>query len=300
MRKALVFVSAFALVLVAGVAFAFMSTSGAAEEVAAEDPAEIDKPATTEADKDAESGDEIPSKESESAATKVDHETKDEPVHQGEEMADPDEGVEADELEDEDPPDIVILHPEDGQHFEEKRIAFEGKTEPGAKVFAGKYEADVDGDGNFRIVLILQEGGNLATLKAVDDAGNEATASVKAYYDVPKETSDPGEDKPKEADEPKEEGFTAHQKFGSCGEDLPYDKWYGTGEPGTKIWVVSDFGEGSTTVGENGEWHLRVDFPESPCNDTFGVVLETDKGHRKVYEFTRLCEDDESGHEEEK
>ena len=192
--------------------------------------------------------------------------------------------VKEEEEVDEDPPDLVILHPENEQHFETSKIAFEGKVERGSRVFAGDYEADVDDEGNWRIVLILNEGGNLATFHASDEAGNKSTAQVKVYYDVPKD------------EEPADYEFTAHQKYGSCSEEVPYDKWYGTGTPGQQIWIGSDYGSGTTTVGENGKWDIKVEFPEAPCGDEFAVVLETD-GFRKVYEFIRYCEDggDEEG-----
>ena len=55
-------------------------------------------------------------------------------------------------------PEIVILHPVDGQVFERKEVVFEGETEPGARVFAGDYEADVSETGAWRIVLHLYPG----------------------------------------------------------------------------------------------------------------------------------------------
>lgn len=296
MRKTLVFVSAFALVLVAGAAFAFMSTPEGDEPADVpppiEKPAAGDETATTEVAKDKESEAE-PEPVTEE---KVEFETdKEEPVeHEKEQEEEP-------EAKDTDPPDIEILHPKDGQRFDTREVVVEGKAEPGAHVYVGQYDADTDEEGNFRIVLVLtHDGANGVHVKARDASGNVGSDEVTAYYDAPREESKPDKES-SEKDEPDQKGFTAHQKFGSCEEDLPYDKWYGTGEPGTKIWVVSEFGEGSTTVGEHGEWHLRVDFPESPCNDTFGVVLETDEGHRRVYEFTRICDGGgEDSHSDEK
>ena len=177
---------------------------------------------------------------------------------------------EEEETKDTDPPDLVILHPESGQHFETSKIAFEGKTEPGARVFAGDYEADVDDEGNWRIVLILNEGGNLARFTASDEAGNKSTAEVKAYYDAPKD------------EKPVDYEFTAHQKYGSCSEEVPYDKWYGTGTPGQQIWIGSDYGSGTTTVGEDGNWDIKVEFPEAPCGDEIAVV-ESVKAASEIY-----------------
>ena len=284
MRKALVFVAAFALVLVAGAAVAFMGTPE--NDAADETPQALEKPTTTSST--FHEKEEPPAKEE-----SIEEEHKEEPPKEEEKKE------EVKDEEDTNPPDLVILHPENGQHFEKKEVAFEGKTEPGARVFAGKYEADVDDEGNWRIVLILtHEGANNATFTAHDEAGNESTASVQAYYDAPKD-----EEKPKE--EPKERDFSAHQKYGSCGENPPYDKWYGTGTPGTEIWIGNDWGSATTTIPESGEWYLKVTFPEMPCG-THAVVLETNDGDRNVYEFTRVCEEgggeeggsEEGGHEE--
>ena len=284
MRKALVFVAAFALVLVAGAAVAFMGTPE--NDAADETPQALEKPTTTSST--FHEKEEPPAKEEPKEEEHKEEPPKEEPPKEEEKKE------EVKDEEDTSPPDLVILHPENGQHFEEKEVAFEGKTEPGARVFAGKYEADVDDEGNWRIVLILtHEGANNATFTAHDEAGNESTASVKAYYDAPEK-----EEKPKE--EPKEHDFSAHQKYGSCGENPPYDKWYGTGTPGTEIWIGNDWGSATTTIPESGEWYLKVTFPEMPCG-THAVVLETNDGDRKVYEFTRVCEEgggEEGGHEE--
>ena len=81
--------------------------------------------------------------------------------------------------------------------------------------------------GNWRIVLLFtNDGWNTVTLSAKDAAGNQSTASVKAYCEVPKEEAPPEEEEPKE--EPKDYEFTANQKFGTCAEEPPYDIWYGT------------------------------------------------------------------------
>ena len=269
MRKALVFVAAFTLVLVAGVAVAFMASPS--EDAVDEKPQAIEKPTTTSSvfhEKEEPPAQEEPKVE----------EHEEEPLN--EEKEDPPKEEEVIAEKDTDPPDLVILYPEKGQHFSEKQVAFEGKTEPGAEVWAGKYAADVDEEGNWRIILILtHDGANTATFHAYDEAGNESTASVKAFYDPPKE-----EEKPKEYD------FTATQKFGSCVETPPYDKWYGTGTPGTEIWIGNDWGSASTTIGKSGEWFLKVEFPEMPCG-THAVVLETNDGDHNVYEFTRVCEE---------
>lgn len=295
MKKALVFVAAFALVLVAGAAVAFMASPG---DDAADSPEAVEKSTTTTSEKvkettpTTEKVEETEAKEDSPKAEAVSDDSKKETEEEREEAKEP---------EDTTPPDLVILFPEDGQHFDEQKIAFEGKTEPGAKVYAGDYEADVDEAGNWRIVLILtNKGGNVATFKAFDEAGNESVASVKAYYDAaPSEKASESEkakeeerkEEEKEKEEPKSYEFSATQKYGSCSENPPFDKWYGTGEPGTKVTIASPYGSGSTEIGKYGEWIVKVHFEGVECGQTFEVVLETDKGHRKTYSFTRLCDE---------
>lgn len=275
MRKALVFISAFALVLVAGAAVAFMTTPSTDTAHAPEATEEPEATSTTFHEK------EEPFEEPKEEEPK-DEEPKEE-FHKEEPPKDEPKDEEPKEEIDDDPPDLIITFPENGQHFSEKRIAFEGKTEPGASVFAGEYQADVDEEGNWRIILILSKGGNLATFKSFDAAGNYSTASVKAYYDAPEEAE--------EKDPPKDYEFWAKQKYGSCGENPAYDKWYGMGEPGTEISITSEFGSGHTVIPEHGEWHLKVFFEEAPCNEAFLVTLTTSDGHEKHYEFIRLCEE---------
>jgi hypothetical protein len=83
--------------------------------------------------------------------------------------------------------------------------------------------------------------------------------------------------------------FTAHQKYGSCGEAIPYDKFYGTATPGTAVWIESDWGEGTTVANEHGEWHIRVDFPDAPENQTFTVYVGSADGGYAEFTFIRTA-----------
>lgn len=175
------------------------------------------------------------------------------------------------------PPELVISSPKDGDRFEEKVIRFEGITEPGAVVMAGRYEADVAEDGSWGIALVLSPGGNRATITATDAAGNAAEASVTVYYDAPKETTTTKAEVVWE--------FTAHFTYGSCSENPPYDEYYGTGKPGTTISVTSEYGSGSTTVNGEGEYWLRVYFETAPVGKTFVVKVKDQFGNSKFFEF---------------
>ncbi len=174
--------------------------------------------------------------------------------------------------EDTTPPPLEVLFPESGQHFEKDVIAFEGTTEPGATVSAGSYEADVDHDGNWRIVLVLSPGGNPVKFKASDAAGNVTEKTLEVYLDE----QEAGHE------------FTAHQKWETVDGQPAKNKYYGTGTPGTTVWVGSEHGAGSATIGEGGEWAFYVEFPGAPCNDTFPVVVESGE-HRVEFSMKYVC-----------
>lgn len=171
------------------------------------------------------------------------------------------------------PPVITITTPSDGQVFEEKSITFAGTTEPGARVFGGPYEASVDAAGNWSIVLLLSEGSNTATFRAVDAAGNEATASVTAVYESPKPA------------EPEIAAFKAFQTWGVCDSTPPYEEFYGKGQPGSWVVVQSEWGGGETIVEPSGEWYLKVEFPELPKNKGILVTVKDQFGRSKNFEF---------------
>lgn len=166
------------------------------------------------------------------------------------------------------PPIIEITFPENRQRFEEKRVTFKGITEPGAKITAGPFVGDVGEEGQWRMRVVLRPGRNRVVVTATDAAGNTATDVVVVFYDA----SDLA-------------AFTAHSKFGSCEEDPPYDVYYGTGQPGSNIAVTSKYGSGETTVGDGGEWEIKVFFPEAPHGEGFFVKVADQFGRSKSFEF---------------
>lgn len=190
------------------------------------------------------------------------------------------------------PPHLEIEHPIDGSVFTESALRFSGTTEPGATVMAGRYEADVADDGRWSIVLFLAEGPNRATITATDAAGNVAEASVVVTYRPPVDEppAEPPKDEPPPKDDPPPEeeayDFTAHQVFGSCSESPPYDEFYGTAAPGTRIVVWGGNGEGAVIADQAGNWALRVVFPEAPYGETIVVTVKnTETGQTKQFEF---------------
>ena len=91
--------------------------------------------------------------------------------------------------------------------------------------------------------------------------------------------------KPKEEPKPIEVDFTAHQKYGSCGEDIPYDVFHGTARPGTKIWIESAHGSATVKANEKGKWEAKVKFKTSEPGVPFPVVIETSDGDRAEFTF---------------
>ena len=178
------------------------------------------------------------------------------------------------------PPLLVITSPEDGAEMEQETITFTGETEPGASVFAGPYEADVDAQGHWQIVLILNAGSNVARFTATDQAGNQSEAAVTVYYVVEKPTTTTTV---KELAE-----YTAFSVFGSCSEDPPYDVYHGTGVPGTLISISSEYGSAVVEVGEKGEWEKKVIFEAAPPDKPFVVTISDQFGRTKKFEFVYL------------
>jgi len=189
--------------------------------------------------------------------------------------------------EDTTPPDITITSPQDGEHVAEKMVKFTGTTEPGATVAAGRYVADVDSAGNWSIVLVLSPGANGARFSATDAAGNAASARITVHYDVapppppPPPEDDGGDKEPK----PPKVGFTAHAKYGSCESSPPFDVYWGTAKPGSTVSIISEYGSGSVRADDDGDWEVKVHFPEAPKGEVFVVKVKDEFGHKKTFEF---------------
>jgi hypothetical protein len=105
--------------------------------------------------------------------------------------------------------------------------------------------------------------------------------------------TEPPTTEPKPTDPPTTEpegdgvAWSAHQAYGVCEEDPPFDVFYGTAQPGSTITVTSDFGGGTTTAGEGGEWELRVYFPEAPIGQKIKVWVSSGE-HLDDFWFKRL------------
>lgn len=178
-------------------------------------------------------------------------------------------------------PIIEILSPSDGQVFEEKTITFSGITEPGARVLAGPYEATVGDDGSWSIKLVLSEGENRAVFTAVDAAGNEAIAIVTPVYQPPAPVTTTT--KPK----PEIEAFSANATWIECSSEPPFDEYYGTGQPGSWVEVISEYGSGETIVGADGKWYVKVTF-DVPRGKRIEVKVKDQYGRAKWFPFVAV------------
>ena len=190
------------------------------------------------------------------------------------------------ESEDSTAPALTITHPSEGSTVDEKMITFTGMTEPGARVFAGRYEAEVASSGEWHILLVLSEGANLARFTAEDAAGNEASATVTVNYapPTPVTTTEPKGETPTTAKEELAE-FSASATYGSCTETPPFDVYYGTGQPGSTVFVTSEHGSGSVEVGPEGQWQVEVTFTTAPAGVIFPVKVSDEFGRKVTLEF---------------
>ena len=179
------------------------------------------------------------------------------------------------------PPELAILSPADGATVTKGTIQFRGTTEPGATVIAaGLWEADVDAEGNWEIVMAVNSGSNIATFTAIDGAGNETSEQVTFVYDPPSPTTTvPPDDTP----------FAAENVYGTCAESPPFDVYHGTAPAGTKVTVSSEYGGGNVYANELGQWELKVFFETAPYGVEFPVtVRHVATGQTRVFGFTSL------------
>ena len=289
----LVAVAAFVVVLFGGVAIAGVGsfTGGEESDTAAHVPVVVEEPVADKPVADKPVKDDPVKAEPAKDEPKKEEPAKDEPKKDEEPKDEPkkEEPAKDEPKKDEEPKDVPkdlfsITKPKDGSHVEKKVVRFGGEAADGVTVHRGKYKAESKG-GEWGIELVLSPGKNKVTFEAVHTSGATEVETVTVYYDAPKGEDKPKDDKPKE-DKPKDVAFTAKQKYGSCGEDVPYDVFWGTAAPGAKIKVTSEYGSGSTKANEKGHWEIKVKFPNSKPGDTFKVKVTSSDGGSKKFTFT--------------
>lgn len=80
-------------------------------------------------------------------------------------------------------PTLNISSPTDGQEFSgNNRIKVSGQTQKDTQVFANGFLANVSVDGKFDVIIPLMDGENNVEIKAVDEAGNTKTVTVKVTF----------------------------------------------------------------------------------------------------------------------
>jgi hypothetical protein len=291
-KPLLVAVAAFVIVLIGGAAMAGIGiqrdagvASGSTyEKEEPEAAVKEDKPTTTTVVK--EDVKEEAKEEHHSEEAKEEAPEKDEAKESKDEAKEPE--IEAEEIHD---PSFTITQPADGSHVTSKVVAFGGTYDDGTTVHRGKYTASQH-EGEWKIELVLSPGLNRVAFKGISAAGEYVVASVNVYYDAPEKDVAKEEHKEDKREETKDESehenviFKAHQKYGSCGEEIPYDVFYGSAKPGTTISAISEYGSNSTTANDDGVWEMKVTFPEAPSGKTFNVKIKASTGESKIFSFT--------------
>lgn len=288
----LVAVAAFVLVLFGGAAIAGVGTlrdnsdDAAGESLFASPKTELDvaewettttkahEPKTTTTDAPKQDEDASEAKTEEPLEAKSEEKTEESPDHEDA----TDEKKEHDGEKDVAHTDLFSLtFPKDGSHVTKKVVAFGGEVADGVTVHRGKYTANQE-NGEWVMELVLSPGKNTVGFKAINESGGINEAVVTVYYDAPE-----GEEEKKE--QPKYE-FYAKQKYGSCGEEVPYDVFWGKAKPGATITASSAYGGNSVKANEEGHWEMKVTFAAAPVGKTFEVVVKASTGEKKVFKFT--------------
>ena len=291
----LVAVAAFVVVLFGGVAVAGVGSMGSATDVSATTAsvAEFTPSTTPQEQRDKDTSLEAEAKaeaeaEAREKAEKEETKAKEKAEAEAKEKAEKEEAKAKEEPKSDDKEKdtttvldlFSLLKPADGTHFDKKVVTFGGEASDGVTIHRGKYSTGANG-GTWSMELVLSPGKNKVAFKATDGAGHIDTAVVTVYYDAPKE-----EEKPKEEDKPKDVAFSAHQKYGSCGEEVPYDVFWGTAKPGAKIEASSPYGSNTTKANDKGHWEMKVRFPDAPQGETFKVRINSSDGGSQKFAFT--------------
>lgn len=215
-----------------------------------------------------------------------------EPAKEQSEAKDESDKAEEPDHESKDPVELFsITKPKDGDHVTTNTVTFGGEVVDGAVVQRGKYTAEQSA-GTWSLTLVLSPGKNRVGFTAVGAGGTVQEQSVTVYYDAPSDEGEKDGDHEEEQKKQESHEFWAKQKYGSCGEAVPYDVFYGTAKPGTTISVTSPYGSGSTTATEHGEWKVKVEFPGAPAGETFTVTVSASTGESKTFTFLNTGDND--------
>lgn len=81
------------------------------------------------------------------------------------------------------PPPLVVTAPDDGETVTSSVVEFMGTSEPGAVVTSGPFEADMQDNGDWSILLVVSSGYNGTVFTARDAAGNETSVRISVLYE---------------------------------------------------------------------------------------------------------------------
>ena len=88
---------------------------------------------------------------------------------------------------DEIPPIVTIESPVDGATINSSSVIVSGYTEPDVSLVVNGVMVAVGGDGAFECNILLEEGENVITATATDEAGNPSSASVTVTCEIPED-----------------------------------------------------------------------------------------------------------------
>lgn len=91
-----------------------------------------------------------------------------------------------------DKPKLEITSPEDSIEITgDKKIIVSGQTTSGIKIFINNGQAIVDKDGKFTTTIFLNDGENIISIKALDNASNVTEIKRKVTFKSPEPTPEP-------------------------------------------------------------------------------------------------------------
>ncbi|MGE3324395.1 MAG: hypothetical protein AB7N61_03205 [Acidimicrobiia bacterium] len=158
------------------------------------------------------------------------------------------------------------------------RILVKGTAPIGSQVHAtthyGDFDPVVNGDGVWKLKFDIGE----------VEVG--ATVSVRLTNDVSGEVLEASLTRPA----PKATTFLAQAAYTECNSTPPYNAYWGKGAMGSTVTITSPYGGTQVTIGADGAFHTRVEFPEAPVGEKFWVRISNSAGGA-VYELpmTRLA-----------
>ena len=202
-------------------------------------------------------------------------------------------------------PTLMLTSHQTNEVVQSSTIEIRGVADPGSRIFTGTTFAEVGPYGHWAVDVELKPGPNFRLFEVIDVNGETTKQSIILNYDPPlvasAESPKSGSHDANKTEDWKHDGskhdenkdgawsggeisFSAHQKYGFCGEDPPYDVFSGKAAPGTTVSVTSPYGSGSAVAGGDGHWRVKVHFPSAPLNTPF-TVTASDGSTSKEFTF---------------